>query len=218
MPEKAGNLRLWTLGYLKKIYKILASWKLATSLLLILFVQYCLVQYWSYITIYYSSLFSNDQTIKIAAKDLHIPHNIKVESIDRYETTGEIKIIYLRSTDCLISISRIERLSSEDWEKMITKLYRVNKFEEYPDRNFFYLINAASNQLVAYQLTYYIEKERYLSQNFFIILDQVFFEFYGPEITPEKAMEYIREIFYHDIGEDFDWDYIRITDIEDLKL
>ena len=191
---------------------------MAIALLVILLIQYVLVQGWSYITIYYSSLTSDEQTIRIAKKDLHIPDYIKIESIDRYESTGEIKIIYLRSIDCLISVSRIEGLNSENCEEMFTKLYKVYRFDEYPDKNYFYLINANDDKLIAYQLTDYIEEERFLSQNFFFILDQIFIEIYGPAISPEKAMEYIREIFYHDIGEEFSWDYIRITDLGDLKL
>jgi len=191
---------------------------LTIALLIILFVQYVLVSNWSYVSIYFSSLFSDKQTIKIVAKDLHIPDNVKIEGIDHYEATGEIKNLYLRSTDCLIIVSRIERLKSEYWEKMIKELYRVYKFAEYPDKNFFYAINAYGDELIAYQLTDYIERERYLSQNFIFIPDEIFFEFYGPDITPEEAMDYIREIFYHDIKEDFNWDYIKVTEIEDLKL
>jgi hypothetical protein len=187
--------------------------------LVVLGIQYVLADNWSYISIYFSSLFSDGQTIKITAKDLHIPNNIKIERIDYYETTDEAKIIYLRSRDCLIIVSRIERIKPEHWENMMTELYRIYKFEEYPDKNFFYAINANGDELIAYQLTdYQIESEKYLVQNFFFILDEVFFRFYGPDITPEKAMDYIREIFYHDIKEDFIWDYIKVSNIEDLKL
>jgi hypothetical protein len=191
---------------------------LAVTLLVILFAQYVLVDNWSYISIYYSSLFSDEQTIKIAAKELFIPKNIKIERIDNYNTTDEINIMYLRSTDCLIIVSRTQGLKSEYWEKMITELYRIYKFEEYPDKNFFYMISAHGDKLIVFQLTDYVEGERYLSQNFFFILDEVFFRFYGPDITPEKAMDYIGEIFYHDIGEEFSWDYIKVSNIEDLKL
>ena len=154
----------------------------------------------------------------MAERDLHIPDYIKIERIDRYDSTGDIKILYLRSADCLISVSRIEGLLSGNWEKIIEKIYEIYKFKEYPKKNFFYAINANSDTLIAYQLTEFVEGKKYLSQNFFFIFDQIYFEFYGPEFSPEKAMDYIREIFYHDKGENSNWDYIRFTNIEDLKL
>jgi hypothetical protein len=202
---------------MNRILKIFISWKFGLFLFVFIIFQTVLNEEWHNIGIRISPDYYKTKWLSVAENDIFIPKGIVVERIDYFEDTDNINAIFLKSADCIIIVSGIKNYDEDYWDKFLERLFSKPEITMAPEENSIYALNIHGDTAFAYHFQDF-DNKGFSSENIFFFDQEVFFLFYGRDMNIEKAMSYVRMMFYYNIEKDFNWDYIRVTDIEDLKL
>lgn len=202
---------------MNRILKIFASWKFGLFLFVFIIFQTVLNEEWHNISIRISPDYYKSKWLSVAENDIFIPKGVVIERIDYFDNTDNINAIYLKSVACIIIVSSIKNYEEDYWDKLLDNLFSKTEIKMSSDENYFYGLYSYGDTAIAYHFQDF-ENKGFSSENIFFFDQEVFFLFYGRDMNIEKAMSYVRMMFYYNIEKDFDWDYIKVTEIDDLRL